>query len=63
MSENYYNLLSKSAVNEPMSYKKSPSKYNIYDSSNLNNQTEKSTPSWKEWKPTSDYQNVNKKLP
>ena len=34
MSENYYNFLSKSAVNGLVTTKKSPNKYTIADSSN-----------------------------
>ena len=65
MNENNYTFLSKSTVNTPTSYNKSPAKYiGDYSSAVTPSITEKSTSSsWKEWKPSSDYQNVAKKIP
>lgn len=65
MNENNYTFLSKSTVNTPTTYNKSPAKYVAeYSPGMTPSNTEKSTSSsWKEWKPSSDYQNVAKKIP
>ena len=55
MSDNSSNFLSRSSVNTPSSFTKSPYKYQPSESYNNNQTTQPKIPSssWKEWKPNS----------